>query len=104
VLSPIAARGVACAGIDVSPAMLDRLRAKPGAAAVQLELARMESFDLGPARFRLIYSAFRAFQHLDMVDVQLACLRGGGQGLTIVSSSLLPRRAPTPHVVASSKE
>jgi SAM-dependent methyltransferase len=74
VLLPIATRGIACTGVDASPAMLEEFRRKPGAEAVTLACARMESFDLPGRRFRLIYSAFRAFQHLDTVEQQLACL------------------------------
>jgi len=74
VLLPIAARGIACAGVDLSPAMLEIFRRRPGAEAVALSCGRMESFDLGGRRFRLIFSAFRAFQHLDTVERQLACL------------------------------
>lgn len=74
VLLPIAARGIASAGVDMSPAMLAQFLLKPGAAAVTLSCARMESFDLSGRRFRLIFSAFRAFQHLDTVEQQLACL------------------------------
>lgn len=74
VLLPIAARGIVCAGVDASPAMLGQFRRKPGAAAVTLVHARMESFDLAGQRFPLIFSAFRAFQHLDTVEQQLACL------------------------------
>lgn len=74
VLLPIATRGIECAGVDASPAMLDEFRRKPGAGTIALSCARMQSFDLGDRRFRLIYSAFRAFQHLEAVDDQLACL------------------------------
>jgi SAM-dependent methyltransferase len=73
-LLSIAAQGLACTGLDLSPAMLEQFRRKPGAAAVNLVCAPMESFDLGPQRFRLIFSAFRAFQHLDTPEQQLACL------------------------------
>ncbi len=73
-LLPIAAQGLACTGLDLSPAMLTQFRAKPGAAAVTLAAGRMETFDFGPQRFRLIFSAFRAFQHLDTAEQQLACL------------------------------
>jgi SAM-dependent methyltransferase len=74
VLLPIAARGITCAGVDMSPAMLGQFQSKPGAEAVNLKCSLMESFDFGGQRFRLIFSAFRAFQHLDTVDLQLACL------------------------------
>lgn len=73
-LLPIAARGIECAGVDLSPAMLEQFKRKPGAAAIKLSCAQMESFDFGEKRFRLIFSAFRAFQHLDTVEQQLACL------------------------------
>jgi ubiquinone/menaquinone biosynthesis C-methylase UbiE len=73
-LLPIAAAGLACTGLDLSPAMLEQFRRKPGAAAVTLTCGRMENFDLGGQRFRLIFSAFRSFQHLDTVEEQLACL------------------------------
>lgn len=74
VLLPIAAQGVACTGVDASPAMLEEFRRKPGAEAVTLACARMENFNLPGRRFPLIFSAFRAFQHLDTVEQQLACL------------------------------
>jgi SAM-dependent methyltransferase len=73
-LLPIAERGIACTGVDLSPAMLEQFRRKPGAAAITLSCASMDSFNLGEKRFRLIFSAFRAFQHLDTVEQQLACL------------------------------
>ena len=74
VLLAIAARGLACSGVDQSPAMLEECRRKPGADALALTCAPMERFDLGGRRFAFIFSAFRAFQHLDTVEQQLACL------------------------------
>ncbi len=74
VLLPIAADGIQCVGLDASPAMLDALRAKAPSATVRLVTAPMQDFDLGPERFRLIFSAFRAFQHLYTPADQLACL------------------------------
>jgi SAM-dependent methyltransferase len=75
VLLPIAATGVACVGLDASPAMLDVLRGKQPPSNVELVQGRMEaSFALGDARFRLVISPFRALQHLLDVDSQLAML------------------------------
>lgn len=74
VLLPIARDGLACTGLDSSPAMLDVLRAKDPPPSLQLVCAPMEDFDLGGRRFALIFSAFRAFQHLLTVDDQLRCL------------------------------
>jgi SAM-dependent methyltransferase len=74
ILLPIAADGIECTGLDNSPAMLDVLRAKGPPANLSLVLGRMERFDLGDHRFRLITAPFRAFSHLLDVDAQLACL------------------------------
>jgi SAM-dependent methyltransferase len=74
VLLPIAALGIPCVGVDASPAMLAALRAKNPPSNVELVEARMETFDLGARRFRLITCPFRAFQHLLTVDGQLAAL------------------------------
>jgi SAM-dependent methyltransferase len=74
VLLEIAAAGFPCTGLDPSPSMLEALRAKPFPRSLRLVRAPMQNFDLGADRFTLIYSAFRAFQHLYEVEDQLACL------------------------------
>lgn len=77
-LLKIAASGLPCTGVDLSRHMLDRLRQKSETADIPTEIrlvqAPMQEFDLGRARFKLIFSAFRAFQHLYTVEDQLACL------------------------------
>jgi SAM-dependent methyltransferase len=72
-LLPIAGDGIACVGLDASPEMLGALRAKQPPPNLRLVCAPMQRFDLGE-RFGLIFSAFRAFQHLDTVEDQLATL------------------------------
>lgn len=74
ILLPIARDGFECVGLDSSAAMLDELRAKAPPAGLRLVQARMESFDLGDERFRLVTSPFRAFSHLTDVEAQLAAL------------------------------
>lgn len=74
VLLPIAREGIPCVGLDHSPAMLDVLRSKDPPPNLELVEAPMTDFDLGAGRFRLIYAAFRGFQHLLGVDEQLATL------------------------------
>jgi SAM-dependent methyltransferase len=74
VLLPIARAGFECVGLDASPAMLDVLRAKAPPPSLRLVAAPMQDFDLGSERFRLVFSAFRPFQHLYSVEDQLACL------------------------------
>ena len=73
-LLPIARDGVECTGLDASQEMLDALAAKAPPPGLRLHCAPMQRFDLGSARFALIFSAFRAFQHLYEVEDQLACL------------------------------
>jgi SAM-dependent methyltransferase len=73
-LLPIARDGIPCTGVDASQAMLDALAAKAPPAELRLHCAAMQRFDLGGDRFALIFSAFRAFQHLYDVADQLACL------------------------------
>jgi len=59
----------------------------------------MQRFDLGAERFALIFSAFRAFQHLYAVEDQLACLsrarRHQAPGGLLASDVFNP--APRPH-------
>jgi SAM-dependent methyltransferase len=74
VLLPIADTGIPCTGLDASPRMLEVLRRRNSNPTLRLVCARMQDFDLGEDRFALIYSAFRAFQHLYTVEDQLACL------------------------------
>ena len=74
VLLPIAALGIACVGVDASPSMLAASRRKSPPPNLELVEGRMETFDLGGRRFRLVTCPFRAFQHLLTVDAQLAVL------------------------------
>ena len=70
-LLPVARAGIACVGLDASPAMLRVLRTKsPDVEAVHGD---MRAFELGSV-FRLVTAPFRAFSHLLDVDAQLACL------------------------------
>ncbi len=74
VLLPIAADGIPCTGLDASPAMLAALAAKSPTSNLRLVQSSMQDFDLQGDRFALIFSAFRAFQHMYTVRDQLACL------------------------------
>ena len=79
VLLPLARAGHDVVGLDRSPAMLARCRAKlaaePAAVRERVRLVQgdMAAFDLG-RRFALVTSPFRGFQHLIGVTDQLACL------------------------------
>jgi SAM-dependent methyltransferase len=80
VLLPIARAGIRIMGLDLSEAMLKRLRAnlsKESAEVrgrVEIVHGDMTKFDLG-CTFRLITIPFRPFQHLLIVEDQIACLQ-----------------------------
>lgn len=74
VLGPIARDGLACTGLDASAGMLEVCRRTHPLANLRLVQSRMQCFDLRGDRFRLIFAAFRAVQHLYTVGDQLECL------------------------------
>ena len=74
ILLPIAVEGIPCMGLDASPRMLDALRRRQPPPTLRLACKAMQSFDLGPDRFTLIFAGFRVLQHLYTVEEQLACL------------------------------
>lgn len=75
VLLNSAATGIECVGLDASSEMLQVLREKNPPENVSLVQDRIESFDLGFGRFRLITAPFRTMQHLLDPQSQLAALR-----------------------------
>ena len=71
---PLAARGLRVEGIDASPSMLDRFRAKPGAARVPVTLGDMRDPDVdGP--FALVYVVFNTLFNLVSQRAQIDCFR-----------------------------
>ena len=82
---PLAERGVRVAGIDRSKAMLDRLRAKPGAERIEAGAGDMASTRVD-GEFSLVYLVFNTICNLTTQDAQVACfenaaahLRSGGR-------------------------
>lgn len=79
VLIPIARAGTPIVGLDQSPAMLERCKAKVRSEAedvqrrIHLRIADIRSFDLG-RRFESVIAPFRPLQHLIDVADQLSCL------------------------------
>jgi SAM-dependent methyltransferase len=79
VLIPTARAGVEITGLDLSPHMLEvcrgRLKAEPEEVQSRVRLVQgdMRQFELSQA-FKLVTLPFRPFQHLTMVEEQLACL------------------------------
>jgi len=67
-------RGVTVHGIDASPAMVARLRDKPGGADIPVTMATFADFALGE-RFALAYVAFNTFFALLTQEAQLRCMQ-----------------------------
>jgi SAM-dependent methyltransferase len=80
---PLSRRGLDVTGVDASVAMLDRLRAKPGAERLRLvegDMADLDATELGPPDpgpgFALAFVAFNTLFNLPDHESQRRCLAG----------------------------
>jgi SAM-dependent methyltransferase len=71
---PLAARGVPVHGIDLSRAMVARLRAKPGAEQIGVTIGDFATTTV-EGRFSLAYVVFNTIMNLTTQDEQVACFR-----------------------------
>lgn len=71
---PLAARGVRVHGIDLSPAMVQRLRAKPGGANVGVTIGDFATVAV-EGRFSLAYLVFNTIMNLTTADEEVACFQ-----------------------------
>ena len=69
---PLAARGVEVHGIDASPAMVERMRAKPGGDAIAVTIGDMADVPVD-GRFALVFVVFNTFFQLYSQETQLRC-------------------------------
>ena len=77
---PLAARGVDVAGIELSPAMVERLRAKPGGADLPVTMGDMTTTRVDGA-FSLVYLVFNTINNLLTQDAQVECFRNAAAHL-----------------------
>ena len=68
---PLSARGVSVHGIELSPHMVDKLRAKPGADALQVSIGDMTNTRV-PGTFQLVYLVANTVMNVTTQDEQLA--------------------------------
>jgi SAM-dependent methyltransferase len=78
---PLAARGVQVDGIDASPAMVAKLRAKPGGDALDVTFGDFADVPVA-GRYRLVYLVFNTFFALLTQDDQLRCFANVAAHLT----------------------
>ncbi|WP_051571101.1 class I SAM-dependent DNA methyltransferase [Cryptosporangium arvum] len=77
---PLAARGVEVAGIELSNAMVERLRAKPGADAVRVTVGDMTTTRVDGA-YDLVFLVFNTVMNLTTQEAQVACFRNAAAHL-----------------------
>ncbi len=78
---PLAARGVDVAGIELSNAMVARLRAKPGGDAIPVAIGDMATTTVeGP--FSLVYLVYNTIMNLTTQDAQVSCFRNAAAHLS----------------------
>ena len=103
---PLAARGVPVSGIDLSEAMVERLRAKPGGDELPVTIG-----DFATARvegeFSLAYLVYNTINNLTTQDAQVACFENvaahlgpGGRFVIEVGVPQLQRLPPGDRFVA----
>jgi len=77
---PLAARGVTVHGIEASRAMLDRMRAKPGGADIEVSLGDFTDVDVA-GEYALIYVVASTLYGLTTQAAQVACVRNAAAHL-----------------------
>lgn len=77
---PLSQRGVRVHGIDLSPAMVARLQAEPGAERVGLTVGDFATTTVG-ATFRLVYLLRNTIMNLTTQDEQVECFRNAAAQL-----------------------
>lgn len=77
---PLTQRGVRVHGIDLSPAMIERLRAKPGADAVSTTIGDIATTSV-QERFTLVYIVWNTIMNLTSQDEQVEVFRNAAAHL-----------------------
>ena len=78
---PLAARGVEVHGIDLSDAMVARLRAKPGGDAFAVTIGDFTTVDAGAGTFDLVYLVFNTIGNVASQDAQVATFENAARHL-----------------------
>lgn len=91
---PLAARGVRVDGVDFSPAMVARLRAKPGGDQLAVTMGNFANVPV-EGSYRLIYVVFNTLFNLLTQDEQVRCFQNVAAHLT--EDGVFVVEALTPH-------
>jgi SAM-dependent methyltransferase len=93
---PLSARGLSVSGIDLSPHMVERLRAKPGADAIEVVVGDMTTTRVGDT-FQLVYLVFNAIMNVTTQDEQVAVFENAAVHLGPGGRFLVEVTVPAPH-------
>jgi SAM-dependent methyltransferase len=77
---PLTRRGVPVAGIDLSRAMVKRLRAKPGGEAIEVTIGDFATTRV-EGSFSLVYLVFNTIMNVTTQEAQVACFRNAAAHL-----------------------
>jgi len=77
---PLRQRGIVVHGVDVSPAMVAKLRGKPGGDAIPVTMATFSDFTVD-VRFALVFIAFNTFFALVAQEEQIRCMQTAARHL-----------------------
>jgi len=91
---PLAARGIHVDGIDLSPAMVAKLRAKPGGSELSVTIGDFAEVPV-PGRYRLIYIVYNTLFNLLTQDQQVRCFENVAAHLTDDGSFVVEALVPT---------
>lgn len=90
---PLAETGVRVDGIELSEAMIEQLRAKPGGASLAVTRGDMATVEM-PERYRLVYIAFNSLMNLISQDEQVQCIANAARHLTADGTLVIENVVP----------
>jgi SAM-dependent methyltransferase len=91
---PLAARGLRVDGVDISPAMVDQLRAKPGGAQLAVTIGDFADVPV-PGTYRLIFVVWNTLFNLLTQDDQVRCFENVAAHLTDDGSFVVEAFVPS---------
>jgi SAM-dependent methyltransferase len=91
---PLREAGVPVDGIELSQAMVDRMREKPGGSAVEVTIGDMSRAATG-RRYGLVYLVYNTIGNLLTQDEQVDCFRNAARHLAPGGAFVLECRVPT---------
>lgn len=90
---PLVARGIRVDGVDISPAMVEQLRAKPGGDRISVTIGDFAGVPV-PGTYRLIYVVFNTMFNLLTQEDQVRCFENVAAHLTDDGSFVIEAGVP----------